>query len=102
MGLNRLDAFLRGQFRKAWRYYSESRRECLKARTCVKCNKRTKLYADHVEPVVDPKTGFQGWDVYYERLVKGKLQAICKSCHAEKTKEENRIRREARKNAKKA
>jgi 5-methylcytosine-specific restriction endonuclease McrA len=54
---------------------------------------------DHIDPVVpvdDPNTS---WDTIIKRLYveEDKLQVLCTSCHKEKTKEENRIRR---KNAK--
>ena len=56
------------------------------------------MQADHIEPVV-PLTGFDSWDAVIERLyceVDG-YQALCKECHKEKTKEENRVRRENKK-----
>lgn len=48
------------------------------------------IEVDHISPVVDPKIGFQSWDVFIERLFcpKENLQAICKDCHKIKTKTE--------------
>ena len=50
---------------------------------------------DHIEPVIDPITGFQNYDIFIERLFCGpeNLQVLCKPCHKLKSKEENRIRR---------
>ena len=50
---------------------------------------------DHIKPVVDPKLGWQGWDIYYERMFckASNLQAICSTCHTEKTNKEKEIRK---------
>jgi len=58
-----------------------------------------KMQADHIEPVV-PLTGFTTWDEVIERLFceKDNFQALCKECHALKTKEERAIAKEYRKN----
>lgn len=48
------------------------------------------VQVDHIEPAVDPKIGWQGFDSFILRLfcaVAG-LQVICKLHHDEKTKEE--------------
>ena len=50
------------------------------------------IVADHIDPVVDPHVGFQGWDVYINRMfIEIGWQAICYSCHSKKTKKENAI-----------
>lgn len=50
---------------------------------------------DHIDPVIDPVTGFTTWDNHISRLFCGAdgLQVLCKPCHDEKSKEENKIRR---------
>ena len=55
-------------------------------------------FVDHIEPVVDPEKGFEGWDTYIERLFveRDGLQVLCRECHSLKTKEER-----ARRNGKK-
>jgi 5-methylcytosine-specific restriction endonuclease McrA len=52
------------------------------------------IKVDHIEPVV-PLDGFISWDNLIERLFceESGLQAICKTCHDKKTKEENQKRR---------
>jgi len=56
-----------------------------------------KLVADHIEPVVDPRTGFIGWDNYYDRMFNGQLQCLCEVCHKAKSKEENAELRKVKK-----
>ena len=66
--------------------------------TCALCkqvvgNKDIKI--DHIEPVVDPALGFQGYDEFIKRLfveLDG-YQAICITCHQIKTNNERQRRR---------
>jgi hypothetical protein len=59
------------------------------------------IVADHIEPVVDPHVGFQGWDVYIKRMfIETGWQAICRSCHSIKTAEESAIAAERRRDEK--
>lgn len=93
----RPDGYIKSHLRKIWRW-SPQRRECLKAVVCKKCGlPRPKLYADHILPVVDPRTGFTSWDSYIERLFLGSLQPLCEKCHKAKSKIENAERRKAKK-----
>lgn len=48
------------------------------------------VQVDHINPVVDPQTGFVDWNTYVERMFCGKdnLQVLCKSCHTIKTNQE--------------
>ncbi len=64
--------------------------ECAK---CLQLFKRNEIHLDHIEPVVDPEEGFTDWDTYITRLFLGKLQPLCLTCHYEKSKNENVIRR---------
>lgn len=65
-----------------------------------------KLHLDHIDPVVDPKTGFTTWENYYNRLFCciSNLVMLCCKCHKVKTKLENderrRIRNETKNNKK--
>lgn len=56
--------------------------------------KRVKnVHVDHIEPVVVPWIGFQGWDVLVDRLfceIKN-LQVLCSKCHDIKSQQEKDI-----------
>jgi len=56
--------------------------------------KKKQVHVDHISPVVDPKTGFIGWDIYLSRLFTQieNLQVLCVACHKIKTKKENELR----------
>jgi 5-methylcytosine-specific restriction endonuclease McrA len=49
------------------------------------------VQVDHIQPVVDPKTGFIDWDTFIDRLFceKENLQVLCTACHKVKTSKEN-------------
>lgn len=103
--MERRDRYLIAAFRRIFRW-EPSRRLVIKGcfsdgkYRCQKCNKlHKKIVVDHIEPVIDPLRGWEGWDVYYERLFvpKEQLQGLCKKCHAVKTKQENSQRRESNK-----
>lgn len=69
---------------------------------CASCQNPTakkQMRMDHIEPVVNPLTGFTTWDSIIERLLvdENGWQYICKSCHDVKTKGENVIRRKVKK-----
>jgi 5-methylcytosine-specific restriction endonuclease McrA len=52
---------------------------------------------DHIEPVVDPATGFVDWNTWFARLdapIEG-WQVICKPCHYKKSAEENSKRKKS-------
>lgn len=64
---------------------------------CNMCKKHfpnKEVQVDHIDPVVDPIKGFQGWDVFVERMFvkKDGYQVLCKQCHKEKTRQEREIR----------
>lgn len=51
------------------------------------------IIADHIEPIIDPKVGFQGYDEWIERgfvELEG-FQALCHACHQKKCAEERAI-----------
>ena len=52
------------------------------------------IQVDHRNPVVDPYTGFTGWDNFIKRLFVDAedLQILCKPCHKTKTAKENASR----------
>lgn len=53
------------------------------------------VFVDHIDPVVDTKRGFQGWDEYIERLFceEENLQLLCSDCHSRKGSEEREERK---------
>lgn len=53
----------------------------------------TTCSVDHINPVIDPKVGFQDWDTYIERMYceADGFQVLCEDCHSTKTKEERDI-----------
>lgn len=48
------------------------------------------VFVDHIEPVINPQTGWQSWDEVVKRMFVDSdgLQVLCKECHDRKTKEE--------------
>lgn len=63
---------------------------------CKKLGKRSDLHGDHIEPVIDPSTGFVDWNTYINRLFLGAIQPLCKTCHKDKSNAENTIRRQVK------
>ena len=65
---------------------------------CEKCKRvfsRKGVTADHKLPVIDPKKGFENFDVYIRRLFCEAFgfQIICNHCHDKKTKSETQVRK---------
>jgi len=112
--------FVKGHLRRAsrwWKPISETLKKSRVGRGVYLCNvceqhvpasivtdgkRRKNILVDHVNPVVDPTTGFTGWDdfvngLYCEEI---NLQAICYHCHNKKSAEERNLAKEARDNKK--
>jgi 5-methylcytosine-specific restriction endonuclease McrA len=53
------------------------------------------VQVDHIEPVVNPATGFEDWWTYMNRLYceAENLQVLCKPCHKDKTNAERKERK---------
>ena len=69
---------------------------------CAKCgvmHRAKESSVDHKDPVIDPKIGFQSWDIFVSRLFcsADKLQVLCSTCHDKKTAEERKIRNKYKK-----
>lgn len=66
-----------------------------KCHGCTEEFVKSDVQVDHVVPVVDPEKGFQGWDVYIERMFcsPDNLQVLCSKCHEAKTKNEKKRRK---------
>ena len=94
---------------KAWMFWpvrAEAKRRCKDPSRpgwsiCEICHQsREKLDTDHIIPCVSPIDGLVSWDEYIARrfvFSADQLQCICRDCHKTKTKAENKIRREAKK-----
>jgi len=78
---------------------NKRRRVKFECASCKKSFARKGVNVDHIEPVIEIKTGFVSYDVYVDRLFCNSegLQILCKSCHGEKTKAENKVRRQIKK-----
>lgn len=48
---------------------------------------------DHINPIIDPRTGFTNWDSTIERMFceEDGLQVLCHDCHKRKTDDEKAI-----------
>jgi hypothetical protein len=73
-----------------------TKRQCMHY-TCNMCNgdfPSKDVNVDHIDPVVDPATGFVDWNTFIERLFcsEDNLQVLCSKCHTEKTKQEREVR----------
>lgn len=67
---------------------------------CEKCKADIqKVEVDHVTPTILPEEGFKGWDRYFEMkfVQEDQLMGLCHECHLEKSKAENKLRREMKK-----
>lgn len=102
-GQQNLNTFVKGILRRGsfhWRARTEAMQAARIERGKYKCAMCEETFGpkevdlDHVEPVVDPKTGFTTWDDYINRLycpAEG-FQVICHSCHDFKTLLEDQMR----------
>ena len=67
---------------------------------CEKCRKITDhVDVDHKDPAVDPVLGWQGYDIFIERLFcsPDNLWGLCETCHSKKTTKENTTRKASKK-----
>ena len=105
-------SFVKGHLRRAsrfWKPISETIKNARVRKGVYLCNgckqevpasivvdgKRVKgVLCDHIQPVVDPTTGFSGWDSFVNNLFceEDNLQLLCRSCHDLKSQNERAIR----------
>ena len=67
-----------------------------KCKACGNLVERHEKQVDHIRPVVETGTKWNGsWDYYRDRLFVpvAELQVLCKGCHKSKTNAENQERR---------
>lgn len=58
------------------------------------------IFVDHIDPIIDPRTGFVNWDDTINRMFceEDNLQLLCKNCHDKKTAEERELVKQRNKN----
>lgn len=66
--------------------------------TCKLLYPASEVQVDHIEPIIDPTTGFISWDLVIERMFceKDNLQVLCIECHKIKTNAEKALAKERR------
>ena len=74
---------------------------------CAICDEifsRKQVSADHIQPVVDLKKGWESFDIFLTRLFcdADGFQIICNDCHDDKTAKERKVRTKWRKLRKEA
>lgn len=106
-------SFIKGNLRSAtrkWAPIQQCRKNAHRGRGIYECacchqhvpptiydedkKKRVKnICVDHINPTVDPETGFLSWDQVIEGLFceLDNLQLLCKACHDGKTMEETMV-----------
>lgn len=70
---------------------------------CAGCNEvfgAREVQVDHIEPVINPKKGFEDWHKFIVRLFVDRtgLQVLCLTCHDLKTAMEAGVRAFTRRN----
>lgn len=119
----RFNSFVKSALRAASRRwppkYSALNAACLGVRTNAKTGRQAKHYVckhcskahpgsdvqvDHIDPVINPKVGFESWDAVIAGLFceRDRLQVLCKDCHHAKTQLEKAASVAARKERKNA
>ena len=58
-------------------------------------DKKANIAVDHINPVINPATGFQTWDEVVARMFveEDGLQVLCRDCHSKKTADERKVRK---------
>jgi 5-methylcytosine-specific restriction endonuclease McrA len=88
-----------------WPARQEAIRRCMVERGNYRCEgcgqtgfKRQELQLDHKDPVIDIQEGWQGFDVFVERLYcpASGFQCLCEVCHTIKTETEKQLRVQAK------
>lgn len=79
--------------------YKKGKIEFYECEECHQIVPRKQKQVDHIEPVVLPLVGFNGYDDLKRRMFVSadKLKILCKACHQIKTQKENKIRRKVKK-----
>ena len=64
-----------------------------KCADCLKDYPASTVQVDHIDPIINPKTGFTTWDEVVNNMFceVGNLQVLCLTCHCAKTAQEKEI-----------
>lgn len=109
--LSRFNSFIKGGLRQVshrWPPKYQVKKEAWRERGIYLCAgygkrnhkvpltvaKKNNVFVDHIDPVIDPKTGFVSWDDTIKRMFVERegLQVLCKECHERKTADERKQR----------
>lgn len=113
----RFNSFIKSLLRRGsqrWAPISETLKEARVSRGVYECadckshvpptvkdgRKRVKnVVVDHIEPIINPETGFTSWDDCIDKMFceKENLQVLCKECHDIKSMAERKLAAETRK-----
>lgn len=72
--------------------------ETVPASVKVEGVRKTNIFVDHIDPVVDPTIGFENWDKYIEKMFceEDNLQVLCGTCHDKKSMREREAAKQRR------
>ena len=88
--------------RRGWYLCEECREEVPATLPPKPGNKKRikNIVADHIDPIVDPATGFEGFETWIDRafVELDGFQALCHACHEKKTAAERGVAKERRAN----
>ncbi len=110
MKIEDLHKYILSGANRIWRFWPPRELALRKAakgalRVCAHCKDSfwpKEVQVDHIQPVINPLTGFVSYDEYYKRrfVLDDSLQILCKACHSKKSIKENAVRRKVKKQRK--
>lgn len=70
-----------------------------KCNSCLNQFPAKDVRVDHIDPIINPETGFTTWDDVVNKMFceKSNLQVLCVECHNIKTKAEKQLAKERKK-----
>lgn len=83
--------------RRGWYLCNECKEEVPKS-IVIDGKRVNNVSVDHRNAIVDPATGFSGWDDFVNNLYceVDNLQVLCRACHNKKSSEERTLAKEAK------
>lgn len=91
------EALKRARVRRGF-YTCECCGQEMPASSKVDGRRKKNVHVDHIDPVINPETGFTTWDEVVDRMFceVGGLQVLCTECHKDKTNEERAVAKDRR------